>query len=254
MSRRAGWAISLALLVINAALGSAQDSVVARVGFQVDTTRLQPYRRLYDIVVQTRDSAVVIGQREIALSHATYAGNHAWLLVETRSGAVPASETLYVSSSMRPLQWNSVLGAARLGVTFVGDTIFGAVTAPSGRHNLIIAAHGRLLVSQAMAETLMPLLPLGISWSDSTGVLAIDLGGGSVIASELSVIGEEQVQLDSLVARPMWVVALRSESRSIFLWVDRETGEVHRVQQPLPSHVGYLIEYRRRASPAPSTH
>jgi hypothetical protein len=251
VSGGAGWAISLALLIVNAAHSRAQDSAVVRVGFQVDTSRIQPYRRLYDIVVQARDSAVVIGQREVALTHATYAGNPAWLLVETRSGAVPASETLYVSPAMRPLQWNSVLGAARLGVTFVGDTVFGAVTAPTGRHSLIIAAPGRLLVSQTMAESLMPLLPLGVSWSDSTGVLAIDLGGGSVIASELSVIGEEQVQLDSLVARPMWVVALRSESRSVFLWVDRETGEVHRVQQPLPSHVGYLIEYRRRPDTAP---
>jgi hypothetical protein len=250
---RAGRVTSvLALLAFDSKPGDAQDSAVVRVGFQVDTTRLQPYRRIYDILVQTRDSAVVIGQREVALAPATYAGNPAWLLVETRSGTVPAAETLYVTSSMRPLQWNSVLGAARLGATFVGDTVFGAVTAPSGRQSLIIAAPGRIVVSQAMAETLIPLLPLDVSWSDSTGVLAIDLGGGSVIPSELSVTGEEHVQVDSITARSMWVVALRSENRSIFLWVDRDTREVHRVQQQLPSHVGYLIEYRRRPDPAPA--
>ena len=254
MSGRAGGAIALALLLANAPFGRAQDSLAVRVGFQVDTARLQPHRRLYDIVVQMRDSAVVIGQREVTLTHATYAGNPAWLLVETRSGVVPSSETLYVSPEMRPLQWNSVLGAARLGVTFVGDTVFGAVTTPTGRQNLIIAAPGRLLVSETMAETLMPLLPLGIDWSDSTGVLTIDRAGGSVIASEMSVIGEEQVQVDSVVARPMWVVTVRSESRSVFLWVDRETGVVHRVQQPLPTHVGYLMEYRRRPDPAPPSH
>lgn len=255
MKSRAGWVgLALALLSLSSERGRAQEPAVVPSGFAIDTTRCAPYRRVYDIVVQTRDSAVIIGRRDVALTPSIYAGQPAWILVESRTGAVPASETLYVSPSIRPLQWNSTIGAARVGVTFVGDTIFGAVSAPTGRQDLIVAAAGRLIVSQTMAEMLMPLLPLDINWTDSARVLAVNVGGGSVVDAEISVIGEEQVHVDSIVSRPMWVVALRTEARSIFMWVDRETSAVHRVQQALPSHVGYLLEYRRRQDTAPTTH
>ena len=255
MNLRAGSVVLvLALLANFTNTGGAQDTTVARVGLSFDTTRFQPYRRVYDMIVHTRDSAVTIGQREVALSQAIYAGNPAWLLVETRTGVVAAVESLYVSSAMRPLHWYSVQGSARLGATFVGDTVFGAVSAPAGRQSLIIGARPNLIVSQAMTEAMMTLIPLTANWSDSAGVLAVDIAGGSVIPAELAVIAEEQVIVDSATSRPTWVVALRAESRNVFLWVDRETREIHRVQQALPPHVGLLLEYRRRVDIAPALH
>jgi hypothetical protein len=65
------------------------------------------------------------------------------------------------------------------------------------------------------------------------------------------VIGEEEVRLDSISVRPVWVVALRAEMRTVLLWVDKENGEPLRIQQPLPAHVGTLLEYRRRGAAAP---
>jgi hypothetical protein len=243
-------AMALALLVIAAGGSRAQDSVTRHV-LPIDTARIQPFRRIYDMVVHTRDSTVVIGQRELSLEPTSYANAPAWRIVETRTGAVPAAETLYVSTAMRPLQWYAAQGAARVGATFVGDTVFGAVSAPSGKQQMIIASRPDLIVSQAMLEVAMPLLPLSPAWSDSAGVLDVTMAGGSVIPSELTVIGEEEVRLDSTTARPVWVVALRAEVRTVLLWVDKETGESLRLQQPLPPHVGTLLEYRRRGDAAP---
>ena len=242
-ARRASTALALLATVVGNS--DAQDTVPRHV-LPIDSARIQPFRRMYDMIVHTRDSAVVIGQREVWLEPATYANAAAWRLVETRTGIVPAAETLYVSVAMKPLQWSAAQGPARIGVTFVGDSIFGALTAPAGKRSMIVTTRPDLVVSQAMLEALMPLLPLSPAWSDSAGVLAVDLATGFVIPSELAVIGEEEVLVDSVAARPVWVVALRAEVRTVLLWIDKENGETLRVQQPVPTHVGTLLEYRRR--------
>jgi hypothetical protein len=206
------------------------------------------------MVVHTRDSGTVVGQREVTLQLGTYAGSPSWRLVEVRTGAAPSAETLYVTPDLRPLLWYAVQREARMGVTFVGDTILGATSAPAGRRNVRVASRPDLLVSQPMIELVLPLLPLSLEWTDSAAVLAVDLAGGTVIPVEISVIGEELVVVDSIVQRPAWVVALRADARTVLMWIDKEDGDVYRMQQPLPAHVGILLEYRRRpdaVSPPP---
>jgi hypothetical protein len=248
-----GALVALALLGGVALASAAQDTVVAvaRHVLPVDTTRIRPFHRVYDMVVHTRDSGTVIGQREVTLQQGTYAGNPSWRLVEVRTGAVPAAETLYVTPDLRPLLWYAVQREARMGVTFVGDTVLGATSAPAGRRNLLVVSRPDLIVSQPMIELVLPLLPLSLEWTDSAAVLAVDLVGGTVIPVEISVIGEELVVVDSTVQRPVWVVALRADPRAILLWIDKENGEVYKMQQPLPTHVGTLLEYRRRPDAVP---
>ena len=62
----------------------------------------------------------------------------------------------------------------------------------------------------------------------------MDMASGTVIPAELTVIGEEEMLVDSVFARAAWIVALRADSRNILFWVDKENGVVHRIQQPLP--------------------
>lgn len=248
----AGWAaLALAWLASSASTGDAQDSAaVPRHLLALDVSRVQPYQRLYDMIVHERDSSHVVGQREVVFGQSTYGGNPVWMLVETRTGIVPAVETLYVAPNLRPVHWSSALGAARLGAEFVGDSIFGATTTPGGRRSLVLAGRPDLLVSVAMIETLLSLLPLSPEWIDSAAMLAVDAGAGSVIPAELSVIGAEDLFVDSLLARPAWVVALRSDSGNILFWVDQQSGQVHRMQQTLPAHAGSLLEYRIRIPPS----
>ena len=254
MTRAAGRALTTLALLASVAQGiAAQDTVVAaRHVLPLDTSRMQPYRRVYDMIVYVRDSATVVGEREVTLIPTTYAGSPAWMLIEVRTGMVPAAETLYVAPDLRPLHWYSAQGSATLGATFVGDTVFGAVRAPAGKRSLILAGRPDLLVSQGMIEMLLPLLPLTSAWTDSASVLSVDMASGSVIPAELSVISEENLLVNSTVTRAAWVVAVRAEARATLFWIDKESGEVLRAQQPLPTHVGTLLEYRRRADGAPS--
>jgi hypothetical protein len=72
-----------------------------------------------------------------------------------------------------------------------------------------------------------------------------------VLPAELVVVGEENLMVDTTMQRPAWVVALRwgteSVARSVLYWIDKETGAALRVEQPLPAHVGTLLQFRMRA-------
>lgn len=244
----------LAALVVITALarnGTAQDTAsVPRHVLPLDVSRLQPFRRSYDILIQSPDSTFVIGQRDVVLTASTYAGAPSWLLVETRSGAVPSVESLYVAPDLRPIHWSSALGAARLGAQFVRDSIYGATSSPVGRQNIVLLGRPDLLASSAMVEALLPLLPLAIGWTDSVGVLAVDLSSSVVLPAELMVIGEEDLFVDSMTVRPSWVVALRTEPRYVLFWIDKETGATLRVQHLLPVRGGAVLEYRLRPAAA----
>ena len=246
-----------ALLTLTARGAAGQDTVAmvapptaARHVLGIDSMRLHPYRRTYEMFVVRGDSAQLIGEREVSMSAASYAGNSAWVIVETRTGAVPASESLFVSAGLRPMHWSSSLGQARLGIEFSGDSIYGVAASPSGRTNVVLGGRPDLIVSTAMLETILPLLPLGLNWVDSASVLQVDAASATVLPVALSVVGEEAVQVDSASLRPVWVVALRSETQTVLIWIEKESGEVRRVQQALPAHIGGMLEMRVKAAAA----
>ena len=230
----------------------AQDSVSVRHRLVFDTSRAQPFHRAYDISVRGHDSVVVIGQQEIAADTTTYANAPAWLVVESRTGVVPAADSLYLAADLRPVHWSSTLGAARLSLEFVGDSIYGATSAPMGRQNVVVRGASDLLVSQSMLQTLLPLLPLDSAWRDSVTVFAIDAYASATEPAELAVIGQEDLAVDSLAHRSAWVVALRSTSRQVLLWVDKENRATLRVEQAIAPHTGTLLAYRIRPAAAAS--
>lgn len=244
--------VALSLLCSMSRAGLAQDSTLAtRHLLSLDLSRVQPFRRAYDMIVHTADSAVVIGERLVALTPAEYSGAPAWLLVETRTGLVPAAESLYIAPDFRPLHWSSTLGIARLGLEFAGDSIYGVATMPTGRQNVVAAGRTDLLVSQSMTEAVLALSPLAASWSDSVGVLDVDGASHSVLPGQLAVVGEEDTQVDSVLARPTWVTTLRAGERQVLYWIAKDSGEAIRSRQSLPSVVGGRdLEYRLRTTPA----
>lgn len=254
MKTASGAAVVLTLLLVSTVAG-AQDTTAApttpptRHLLALDISRVQPFRRTYDIVVHTRDSTIVLGQRGVALDSASYAGVPGWLLVETRTGVVPAAESLYLAPELRPIHWSSALGPARMGVEFVGDSIYGATTSPMGKQNIVLAGRPDLLASGALVEMLIPLLPLTSTWTDSVGVFAVDATTSAVLPAELAVIGEENLMVDTVTQRPAWVVALRAGPRNVLYWIDKETGAALRIEQTLPAHAGTLLQYRIRWEP-----
>lgn len=217
-----------------------QDSVTTRPPLlDADTMRIVLFQRAYSMLAWVGDSTVPLGLRTIRLEPAAHAGRPAWLIVETRTGAVPAAESLYVGPDFRPLQWSASIGAARLTLAFGRDSIFGGTTGPGGRQTIIQAGSASLIVSIAMLEALFPAVQWTPYRSDSVDVLVVDHVSSSVIPAELAVIGE-----DSVAARPAWIVVLRAPARSVLFWVDQQTGTLLRAQQLLPLNGASMLEYR----------
>jgi len=242
--RRAGVWMTLALLAGTAHAVAGQDTIASpRHVLALDVTRMRPFMRSYDMVVHVGDSAHVIGQREVSLSEAAYAGQPAWLLVETRTGIVPSIDSLFLAADIRPIHWSSELGKSRFGAEFSSDSIFGVTVTPSARRSLILGSRPDMLVSTAMIETIAGLLPLTPEWSDSAAVLAVDAGEATVIPAEMAITGSEPSVTDT---SGTWILAVRTERGQLQLWIEKTTGQAVRVEQALPAHVGSRLEYRAR--------
>jgi hypothetical protein len=229
---------------------AGQDSVAVRHLLPLDIGRVTPFARAYDVVVYRGDTATVIGTRNVTLDTGSYAGSPAWLLTEHRTGRVPAAESLYFAWDMRPLYISSWVGPARMAAAFVGDSILGATTVAGTKQNLLLVGRPDLLVSGAMVEMLLALLPLEDRWRDSAAVMSVGLGSSGVHPAELIMLGWESVILDSATARRAKVVALRTAERSSLYWVDDSDGAVLRAHQVLHGHTGSVLEYRARLSAA----
>lgn len=235
---------ALALLVGVARWAVGQDTIATpRHVLALDVTRLRPFARSYDMVVHVGDSAHVIGQRDVSLREAEYAGQPAWLLIETRSGIVPTIDSLFLAADIRPIHWSSELGKSRFGAEFSGDSVFGATVTPSARRSLILGSRPDMLVSTAMIEMIAGLLPLTAEWGDSAAVLAVDAGDAIVIPAELAITGSDTSATDPT---GVWILAVRTERGQLQLWIEKSTGQVVRVEQPLPAHVGARLEFRPR--------
>lgn len=239
------------LLGLLARSGAAQDSVLVRHLLALDLSRLQPFERTYDMIVRTGDSSSVIGERTVAARPTSYAGSEAWVIVESRTGMVPSAESLYVSSDFRPLHWSATLGPARLATEFVGDSMLGAAGAGRSKQNIVLPGRPDMLVNGAMVETMLALLPLAETWNDSAAVVSVNLASATLVPAELVVVATEEYPIDSASVVPVWVVTLRTAETSVVYWADRTTGVPLRVQQPVPAHVGSLLEFRLRHTTVP---
>ena len=227
---------------------AAQDTIPrVRHILPIDYARIQPLERASDIMVLSGDSTVVIGQRAIALHEAMLPDSSTgWLLTEVRSGIVPSSDSVFLAADLRPVRWTSSLGASRLEMDFVGDSIDGVIWGPVGAKRASLEAPPDLVLSGAMLELVIGLLPLASGFADSVSVLSVDLAGADVSMAEIAVLGEEAAAPDS-TAQQLWVVALSAEARQLLLRVDRATGVVVRAQEAVAPHVGTMLEIRARA-------
>ena len=217
------------------------DSAMHR--FAVDGSRLHAARFVYRTSL-TRDSVVSFaGEMQVQISEAQYAGSAGWLLTETRSdGAGGPSDSLVVArADLRPLHWTAVLGPARLAVEFTPDTIFGVMSSPLGRRNIVLHNRGDLLVNTAAVDAVLGALPLGADWRDSASVMVVDAGGSVTAPAMLAVDGEEHLTVPA-GEYDCWIVSLETERGSVRLWVGKEGQGVVRSEQILPHLGGAVLE------------
>ena len=239
-----GCASIVAALAGNRALAQsttpAGDATVHRLA--LDGTRLHASRRIYRFVL-TDTSVRSLGEVESRVAESQHGGAPAWAITRIGVQGVNAvSESLFVSrSALRPLHWSAIQGRARLAAEFVGDSIFGAMTSPLGRQNIVLRNRGDLLVGVGAADALLEVVPLQLGWTDSATVLMVDPGGSIAIPATVSVVGEERLVLLSGDFE-CWVVQLETERGVERLWVNKRDQMVVRSEQPLPQLGGAILD------------
>lgn len=221
---------------VSAAGAPTADSAGQAHRFRVSAAALHAGQFLYQTVLERDASTTPLGSRTVSNTLTTYAGMPAWLMFETRTGAgIPASDSLIAdTASLQPIHWNSQVGQARLGLEFRGDTAFGATTAPAGRRSIVAALPPGTIVSPAMLETELRLLPLAPGWRDSTTTLSVLLGATALLPTQLSVIGEDRVQVPA-GSFDCWVVSVRAASAHGLYWVTKSDPIVVRSAIDVPS-------------------
>lgn len=256
MSRWSGaLAAALAALVVASSTSVAQDSLLAvppappiRHILGLTFSGVRPFYRTYDVNVLAGDSTIRIGRRDVSLSEALLPDSSmGWMLTERRDGVVPGVDVVLLAADLRPVSWSATLGGSQLELDFDSDSMSGSSRGPrGGRATITAACPPDVVLSGAMLELLVSLLPLSASWADSVNVLWSDLAGTEVAGAELLVMGEDSVAVAGGPTRQAWLVGLNAEERRLVLWVDKQTGVAIKSQQAVPAHTGTLIEYRER--------
>src|SRR5438105_839768 len=231
MTRRRLLALALSAMALPIAYANAQisppvasqhvDSTAHRL--TLDTTRLQPAQFAYRVTL-TRDSVTSpIGDQRFVVTALDYAGTPALMFArDGMQGVAAARDSLVVRrDDLRPLHWITTHGAARVAAEFTPDSIFGALTSPLGKQNVVLPNRGDGLVHTMPVAAVLAPLPLATAWQDSASLLVIDAGGAALTAATLAVEGEEHVSVPA-GEFDCWIVALETERGSERLWVTKQ--------------------------------
>jgi hypothetical protein len=165
-------------------------------------------------------------------------------MLETRTGngAAVFVDSLFTDMGLRPLHWSASLGSARLAAEFRADTVFGATSAPPGRRSMVGALPSGALVSTAMLESVLRLLPLQSTWEDSATVVSVTPGSNAIVPTRLAVIGEDRVRVPA-GQFDCWVVSVRADAGRSLYWVTKRDPIVVRAAMDVPSMGGAQLIY-----------
>ncbi|HEV8498509.1 MAG TPA: hypothetical protein VGQ56_16655 [Gemmatimonadaceae bacterium] len=204
--------------------------------FHLDATALRPGQFVYETSLERNSTTTVLGARTVTVARTTYNAAPAWLLLETRSGdGIPTTDSLLTDlTALHPLHWSSTQGLSRLAAEFRGDTVFGATAAPSSRRSIVAVVPSGTMVSSAMLETALRLLPLQTGWEDSTTALSITLSATGIIPTRFTVIGEDRVRVPAGTF-DCWVVAVHADAARGLYWVTKRDPEIVRSALDVPA-------------------
>ena len=227
-------------LIASLAFGGATHLLRAQ-NTPVNASALRAGQFVYDNTLERDVSTTHIGTRAVSVALGTYAGSSVWVLAETRTldaGGVSTDSLFTDTTTLRPLHWSSVIGAARLLVEFRGDSAYGGTSGPPGRHSLVTGIPRGTIVSAAQLETILRLVPLQPAWEDSASTLFVTLGSTMVLPTRMAVIGEDRVRVPA-GQFDCWVVSVRAAdaTRGLY-WVTKRDPIVVRSALDVPAMGG----------------
>lgn len=216
------------------------DTAVHRLA--VDATKIQTARSSYRLQL-ARDSVIsALGDQEFTVTTLDYAGTPAFLLARSGTqGVTSTSDSLVVRRiDLHPLHWIASQGVARVAVEFTVDSIFGALTSPLGRQNVVLPNRDDLLINMMDVDVILGALPLAAAWRDSAQMLLLDPGGAAITPVSLAVEGEERVTVPA-GEFDCWIVSLETERASARVWLTKQGQIVLRSEQVLPELGGATL-------------
>ena len=208
----------------------------------LDATRLQPVQSAYRLLMVRDTVSTPIGDQQFGITLMDYAGTPAFMLARSGTqGVTSVSDSLVVRrDDLRPLHWIASQGVAHAAVEFTPDSIYGAMTSPLGKQNVVLPNRGDVLVSTMGVDAILAAVPLATSWRDSASVLLLDSGGAVLTPVTLAVEGEEHVTVPA-GDFDCWIVGVEAERASERLWVTKQGQVVVRAEQILPELDGAVL-------------
>lgn len=226
---------------------------------------LRPGTTTYQITLRRDTLTIPLGVHTITVSETMLAGVTDWLVAESRTGtAIATSDSLYLRhADLTPARWSARNGIAQLAVSFTRDSMFAALQDYQGRGSYAAALPQGALITPAMVNRLLELLPLGAGYRVNATVVVIDSGVPRAVPATISVDGEDRVTLSAsppvvqpaadsqLVAQPVisdqvvdcWLVVLRAGNVEKRYWVGKQLQRVVKTEQQTTN--GLLTELLR---------
>jgi hypothetical protein len=193
---------------------------------------LRPAILVYSLSSHRDTLTTPLGTRTVAMVETVVDGTPTWLVAESRTGtAVETSDSLYLTrADLSPERWVAAIGRSQLAASFTRDTMFAAMQTYQGRSQFTAGVPAGVLLTPAMVDRVIELLPLQPGFRTGASLLLLEMGAPRTMPAELSVEREESCALPD---RPgdCWVVLLRSGAIEERLWVTKLASRVVKTEQ-----------------------
>lgn len=242
----------LALLVAAPSALLAQDASPGTLP-TLDGASLHPGRWSYAATMERDGTSIELARRVVTVAPTDYRGTPAWLIVdETNARGQLMPDSVWVRrSDLAPLARSAVMGPLRVAMTAAGDSITGAMRAPGGEEvPIAVAVEPATMLSGAVLEEALTLLPLRAGWSGTVHELVLGPTGAWLTPVTLTVVGEESVTVPAGTI-PCWVLTAASGGAEQRLSVAKDDGRLVRrsatpPQAPEVHYETVLVEPARR--------
>lgn len=210
---------------------------------------MRPDSATYTLELRRDTVLVPLGQRTVVVSESMLGGVPEWLVAESRTGtAIATYDSLHLRrADLAPVRWTARNGVSQIAVSFTADSMFAALQDYQGRGSFAAGLPPGALITPAMVDRLLALVPLGIGYRSGASLVNIEERGPQAVPATLSVEGEEQVLLGAQ-AVDCWVVVLRAPTTEKRYWVQKSPQRVVKTQRQTAN--GTLTELLQVPTPS----
>jgi hypothetical protein len=228
---------------------------------------------VYQLEIRRDTALVPLGVRTVTVSASMLGGAPDWLVAESRTGtAIATYDSVHLHRvDLTPVRWTARNGLSQLAVSFTQDSMFVALQDYQGRGSFAAALPPGALLTPAMVDQLLTLLPLADGYHANASLVVIDSGAPRAVPATISVEGGASVMLAvpaAVVASgapsagvqlagvqapapavpvDCWVVVLRAGSLEKRYWVSKSSQRVVKTEQA--TSAGVLTELLQQRPP-----